>query len=273
MNFDVANGVQGTIEGIMLDECEWQIFTKDSQTIHLHYPPWYVLVKLLWTKAPQLEGLPPNVIPIASITKTFITTKNREKMTVHRTQLPLTLAYAFTDYRLQGQTLQPIYVDIASPPYGRLTPFNIYVALSRGTGQHNIQLLQDFDETLLQHHFCEHLRLEDQCLQALNKTTKKEWESRLSRYQKHMYVCLCHFIENHDNHLFWLWQTTLKKFWAMHVDSRLKLLSIEGFDTTTYEIFHNMFYTKVNAMQSIYNMFLKMIYIFVKGVCEKKKPT
>jgi hypothetical protein len=105
MDLDMANGVQGTIEEIVLDECEQQIFTKDSQTIHLHYPPQYVLVKLLQTKAPQLKGLPPNVIPIAPITKTFIATKNGEKTTVHRTQLPLTLAYAFTNYRLQGQTL------------------------------------------------------------------------------------------------------------------------------------------------------------------------
>ena len=46
----------------------------------------------------------------------------------------LTLAYAFTDYRSQGQKLQPVYIDIGSPPYSCLTPFNIYVALLRGTG-------------------------------------------------------------------------------------------------------------------------------------------
>ena len=59
-------------------------------------------------------------------------------MTVTRCQLPLTLAYAFTDYRSQGQTLEPVIVDIGSPPFGRLTPFNVYVALSRGTGRDNI---------------------------------------------------------------------------------------------------------------------------------------
>ena len=60
------------------------------------------------------------------------------------------LAYAFTDYRSQGQTLQPVIVNIGPPPYGHLTPFNVYDALSRGTGCHNIHLLCDFDETLLQ---------------------------------------------------------------------------------------------------------------------------
>ena len=83
------------------------------------------------------------------------------------------LAYAFTDYRSQGQTLQPVIVDIGPPPYGHLTPFNVYVALLRGTGRHNICLLRDFDETLLQRHPSEYLRLEDERLQELDKCTKQ----------------------------------------------------------------------------------------------------
>jgi ATP-dependent exoDNAse (exonuclease V) alpha subunit len=90
----------------------------------------------------------------------------------------LTLAYTFTDYRSQGQTLEPVIVDIAPPPFGRLTPFNIYVALSRGTGRENIRLLRDFDEKLLQQHPSEHLRLEEDRLQKLNDTTKRIWELR-----------------------------------------------------------------------------------------------
>ena len=88
----------------------------------------------------------------------------------------MTLAYAFTDYRSQGQTLQPVYIDIGSPPYGHLTPFNIYVTLLRGTGREHIWLLRYFDEMLLCHHPCEHLRLEDECLEGLNKITKKLWQ-------------------------------------------------------------------------------------------------
>ena len=100
-------------------------------------------------------------------------------ITVHRTQLPLTLRYAFTDYRSQGQSLKPVLVDIGTPPNGRLTPFNIYVALSRGTGHDNIRLLHDFDERLLQQHPSEYLRLEDQCLQDLNNLTKQMWEIKM----------------------------------------------------------------------------------------------
>ena len=177
-DLDLANGVRGRIEGIVFDERERIIVTKESHSIRLHYPPRYVLVKLDRTKAPSLEGLSQNVIPVEPVKKTFMISKNGEKMTVNRSQLPLTLAYAFTDYRSQGQTLLPVLVDIATPPYGRLTPFNVYVALSRGTGRENIRLLRDFDETLLQHHPSEYLRLEDERLEHLNADTKEIWDIR-----------------------------------------------------------------------------------------------
>ncbi|KAG2099649.1 hypothetical protein BD769DRAFT_1368344 [Suillus cothurnatus] len=43
----------------------------------------------------------------------------------------MTAAYAFTDYRSQGQTIPYVLVDIATPPTGGLNLFNLYVALSR----------------------------------------------------------------------------------------------------------------------------------------------
>jgi hypothetical protein len=111
---DVANGVRGVIEAIVLDERERQTGTKEAQTIHLQYPPRYVLVRLNRTKAPCLEGLEQNIIPITPVTKSFTTIKDATKITATRTQLPLTLAYAFTDYRSQGQTLQPVIRVIQS---------------------------------------------------------------------------------------------------------------------------------------------------------------
>jgi hypothetical protein len=177
-DLNVANGVRGHIEGIVLDERERFISRDESHSISLHYPPRYVLVRLDRTKAPVLDGLPQNVIPITPIKKSFVINQNGTKVSVTRSQLPLTLAYAFTDYRSQGQTLLPVIVDIGSPPYGFLTPFNIYVALSRGTGRDNIRLLRDFDHSLLQQHPCEFLRLEDDRLKKLNETTKKIWELR-----------------------------------------------------------------------------------------------
>lgn len=183
-DLDVANGVRGVIEGIVLDEREHQISTKETLTIHLRYPPRYVLVRLLRTKAPHLQGLEQNIIPIMPVTKAFTVMKGEMKTTVNRTQLPLTLAYAFTDYRSQGQTLQPVIIDIGRPPHGYLTAFNMYVALSRGTGR-------DFDESLLRQHPSEYLRLEDDRLQKLNEITRAMWNLRREK----MKVCLL----NHQN--------------------------------------------------------------------------
>ncbi|KAI0720528.1 hypothetical protein C8T65DRAFT_562128, partial [Cerioporus squamosus] len=53
----------------------------------------------------------------------------------------MTAAYAFTDYRAQGQTIPYVIIDIATPPPpGNLSLFSLYVALSRN--------LMQFDDRL-----------------------------------------------------------------------------------------------------------------------------
>ncbi|RDX46833.1 hypothetical protein OH76DRAFT_1329827, partial [Lentinus brumalis] len=73
----------------------------------------------------------------------------------------ITAAYAFTDYRSQGQTIPSVIVDLHTPPGGRLTLFNIYVALSRSSGRETIRLLRDFD---------------DRRLEKLNEYTRRWWQ-------------------------------------------------------------------------------------------------
>ncbi|KAI0681789.1 hypothetical protein C8T65DRAFT_598087 [Cerioporus squamosus] len=61
--------------------------------------------------------------------------------TVQRRQFPITPAYAFTDYRSQGQTIPTVLVDIKSPPGpSKLSLFNLYVALSRSSGPEDMRL-------------------------------------------------------------------------------------------------------------------------------------
>ncbi|KIL62905.1 hypothetical protein M378DRAFT_46886, partial [Amanita muscaria Koide BX008] len=101
-----------------------------------------------------------------------ISVKNREgkwvQRTVQRRQFPITAAYAFTDYRSQGQTLPFVLVDIASPPYGSLNLFNLYVALSRSSGRETIRLLRDFDPRLFRQTHDVNLMTEDDRLEKLN---------------------------------------------------------------------------------------------------------
>jgi hypothetical protein len=88
-DLNVANGTQGEIMDIVLDEREDE---KDLHTtkIKLQFPPCYVLVKLTRTKATQLEGLPEHVIPITPITKVYSIQMNKRKLKITRTQLPMT---------------------------------------------------------------------------------------------------------------------------------------------------------------------------------------
>jgi hypothetical protein len=90
-DLDIANGVCGIIEGIVLDKQEHQIGLNEH-SVYLHYFPHYVLVQ---TKAAQLPGLDKNVISISPVTKTFMIMKDGSQITVHRTQLLLNLAFSF----------------------------------------------------------------------------------------------------------------------------------------------------------------------------------
>ncbi|KIL55962.1 hypothetical protein M378DRAFT_113643 [Amanita muscaria Koide BX008] len=96
--------------------------------------------------------------------------------TVKRRQFPVTAAYAFTDYRSQGQTLPYVIVDIASPPFGSLNLFNLYVALSRSSGRETIRLLRDFDPQLFRQRHDVNLLAEDDRLEKLNRKTQHWWQ-------------------------------------------------------------------------------------------------
>ncbi|KAH9026227.1 hypothetical protein EDB84DRAFT_345803 [Lactarius hengduanensis] len=57
-------------------------------------------------------------LPAAILFKPF------RSVTINRQQFALTPAYAFTDIKLQGQTLQCVKIDIGKPPSDALTGFN-----------------------------------------------------------------------------------------------------------------------------------------------------
>ncbi|KAH7925604.1 hypothetical protein BV22DRAFT_1010859 [Leucogyrophana mollusca] len=88
----------------------------------------------------------------------------------------MTAAFAFTDYRSQGQTIPTVLVDIATPPTGGLNLFNLYVALSRSSGRSTIRLLRDFDDKLFQAAHSPELLAEDDRLEELNTKTKSWWK-------------------------------------------------------------------------------------------------
>jgi ATP-dependent exoDNAse (exonuclease V) alpha subunit len=178
-DLDITNGARGEIVDIILHPDEPPI--GNSPVVHLQYVPSYVLVKLTRTRAAPLEGLQENVIPIEPAITTYRIKIQQDKghtiqKTVRRRQFPMTAAYAFTDYRSQGQTLPYVIIDIGSPPTGTLSLFNLYVALSRSSGRGSIRLLRDFDDKLFMASHDPALVDEDERLENLNMETNLWYE-------------------------------------------------------------------------------------------------
>ncbi|KIM57493.1 hypothetical protein SCLCIDRAFT_1193889 [Scleroderma citrinum Foug A] len=89
----------------------------------------------------------------------------------------MTAAYAFTDYRSQGQTIPAVIGDITTPPTaGGLSLFNLYVALSRSSGRLTIRLLCNFDIKIFQAAHCPELLAENDRLESHNDKTLREWK-------------------------------------------------------------------------------------------------
>ena len=179
-DLDITNGARGVIVDVVLNPGE--IYSKEAEEVATAKLPLYLLVKLDWTRTTPLEGLQEAVIPVEPMTQTLqIQLAGKDGKTIRRTvkrrQFPVTPAYAFTDYRAQGQTIPYVIVDIATPPTGGLNLFNLYVTLSRSSGRSSIRLLRDFDSKVFQAAHSADLLAEDDRLKALDAETQKQWET------------------------------------------------------------------------------------------------
>lgn len=179
-DLDLANGARGEIVDIILHADEPAC---TDPVVHLQHLPAYVLVKMSRTRASKLKDLASGVIPVEPTKCTMQIEVERAdgspmKRTVTRRQFPITPAYAFTDYRSQGQTIPSVLVDISSPPGpAKLSLFNLYVALSRSSGRSTIRLLRDFEDSLFYQEHDEDLLTEDARLDELDRKTKAWWLS------------------------------------------------------------------------------------------------
>ena len=173
-SLDITNGARGTISNIIFDARE--DMNQCTSVQRLQYLPKYILVHMNRTKVCKLSGLPDNVIPIEPISMRMdVQMENGKSMVVRRTQFPITGAYAFTDYRSQGQTISRAIIDIAPPPRGSLNLFNLYVALSRCPDREHIRLLREFKEEMLLKKHEESLIREDERLECMEKNTTLWW--------------------------------------------------------------------------------------------------
>lgn len=178
---DLANGQRGTIMDIVLDPRDHSThMDEDTAITTLKYPPAMIMFKPLKETNVEIPGVPKGSIPLFPKEVSFTVKDNKGLSTkITRRQYPITPAFAFTDFKSQGQTIERVVIDLAKPPSGALNPFSAYVALSRSRGRNNIRLLRDFDNALFTNHPSEDLRTEDLRLASLNMKTKIRFQGKV----------------------------------------------------------------------------------------------
>lgn len=167
-NASLANGTRATIEDIHFDPRE-PPYDPAASVVYLVYPPAVIIIRPAVEIMPCFEGLLPGQVPIEPTAG--VMHMEGKKLPFTRRQFALAPAYAFTDYRSQGQTIECVLVDISPVPTGGITPFNAYTALSRSRGRHTIRLLRDFRDSLFTHHPCIELEEEDARLEEMDQRT------------------------------------------------------------------------------------------------------
>ncbi len=147
--------------------------------MQLKYPPAVIIFKPdIPSGKYSFPGLPSGLIPIVPNEGGFtIHRRDGSATRIHRRQLALTPAYAFTHHKCQGQTIEYVIVDLGKPPSGTLDPFNAYIALSRSRGRGTIRLLRRGEHELYTTHpSLKELKRKDERLCMLTVSTKRKFE-------------------------------------------------------------------------------------------------
>ncbi|KAG8935210.1 hypothetical protein FRC01_005466 [Tulasnella sp. 417] len=170
----LSKGASGVVKRIVISDRD----AATDQThgiVELQDLPKAIVLKLDHPPQGVIPGFQLGEVPILPYTHRFhiqpFKANKSSPVTVTRHQYGLVPAFAFTDYKAQGQTLNQVVVDIGQPARGHISQFNAYVAVSRGRGPESLRFLRDFDEGLFTSGVDEDLAAEDVRLEVLNHQT------------------------------------------------------------------------------------------------------
>ena len=121
----------------------------------------------------SLPGLPPSVIGIKPVSLTYNGGRGK---TVTYFQFPITLAYAITDYKCQGQMFTWVIVDLKKPSGGYSPTSSPYVELSHAKTHDHLSILHPFDPTELRSPLSKHLLVE------------LEWQPQMAKETENLYM-------------------------------------------------------------------------------------
>jgi hypothetical protein len=159
----VVNGIEGHLVSI-----KWEM-----DELHRRYARCaYVEIKGSNVK---FDGLEPDVVPIFPVKTYFKFSGSQGEYPIVREQLPLVPAYAFTDYKSQGKTLEAAIVDIN----GCKTLQNVYVMLSRCRRLEDLAVVRGVPSKKIYTRLSEEFRKEFWRLEARDRQTKSWYEKGL----------------------------------------------------------------------------------------------
>jgi hypothetical protein len=120
----------------------------------------------------QAPGLPTDIIPILPERNTFAYKQLGGGTYISRSQLPLVPAYAYTENKIQGQSLKYVLVDLKSA-HGTQA---LYVMISRAISLENLAIMCWFPSTNLDRRLSPAYRSEFGHLKKLGERTTAEYK-------------------------------------------------------------------------------------------------
>lgn len=164
----VVNGMPGTVRDILYEEEDGRRY---PIVVYVHIPQ----------SGKLFQALQEDIVPIfpESTYFTWYPSSNPEDaVTVTRSQLPLLPAYAYTDYKAQGRSLEKAIVDPASA----LSLQGVYVMLSRVKRMDGLAILRHFPERKINDRLSQELREELARLEDLDRETSVRYEQDPIQY-------------------------------------------------------------------------------------------
>jgi hypothetical protein len=152
LGLKVTNGQVYEAVGVVIDDRYPGFPVSDQITLHFG-PPAGLLLKSDSTESFNFTDIPTGTILLTAIAIRLSCDPKRRWQTipVQRKGLPCTAAFACTDYKVQGKTLDSVALDISgnrlrNGETGRCDPYSVYVQLSRSRSLRNVVLLSQARE-------------------------------------------------------------------------------------------------------------------------------
>ena len=136
-------------------------------------PPAYMLVRIPGSKV-QVGQYPVGVVPLKRSDITFKIPKT--SIGAKYKQFAVTLAYAITDYKCQGETyFNGLLTDLKKPLTGSTQAASLYVQLSRVRSLQELSIMRDFDPEELRKPLPEDLIKELEWEEQMDQVTKEKY--------------------------------------------------------------------------------------------------